>query len=80
MVVIVDVDSPSHVLFFGATVFVNDERADAYHRLERPGIARAMVEEFGVGGHPFLSRNEIARANAGGGLNMVVAHHGYEER
>jgi hypothetical protein len=77
---IVDVESPSHVLFFGLTVFVQDERADAYHRLERPGIARAMVEEFRVGGRPFLSRNEIARANATGGLNMVVVHHGYEER
>src|SRR5579863_4897307 len=79
-VIVVDVKSPSRVLFFAVVVFVSDERADAYHRLERPGIARGIVHEFDAGGRPFLSRDDVARANAAAGLNVVITHHGYAER
>jgi hypothetical protein len=37
-----------------------------------------MAEELASGREPFLSRAEIARANASGGINLVITHHGYE--
>ncbi len=78
--VIADTAAPSRVAFFGTFGFVSDERADAYHRLARPGLSHAMVEEFAAGGRPFLTRDEVGRSNAVRGLNFVFMHHGYEER
>jgi DNA-binding CsgD family transcriptional regulator len=76
--VIADARSPSHIVHFAVQVFVADERADAYHRLASPKLAYRLVEDFEAGLRPYLDRNEIARANAGGRVNLVVTHHGYE--
>ncbi|MEO6990991.1 MAG: hypothetical protein ABI346_10395, partial [Candidatus Baltobacteraceae bacterium] len=78
--VIADARAPSRVRLFGNTVFVTDERADKYHSLESPKIGLSMAEDFNNGISPFLSRQEIANSNAGAGLNLLVTHHGYEER
>jgi DNA-binding CsgD family transcriptional regulator len=75
--VIADARSPSHILHFAVQVFVDDERADMYHRLAQPKLAHRMVEDFEAGRRPYLDRNQIARANAAGRLNIVVTHHGY---
>jgi DNA-binding CsgD family transcriptional regulator len=57
-------------------VFVSDERVDGYHRLASPLVARRILAEWRAGSHPFLPAPEIARANAGGGLNLVITHFG----
>ncbi len=75
--VIADADDTSRVVHFGCIVFVNDEKAARYHRCERPGIAFELLDEWRRDGSAFLSRAEIARANAGAGLNLLVTHHGY---
>ncbi len=77
--VIADASDPSHVVHFGAMVFVTDESADHYHRCVSPKIAYNLLEEWVAGRHPFLSRDEIAKANASTGLNLVVTHHGHQE-
>ncbi len=77
--VIADASHPSHVIHFGVTVFVSDEIADRYHRCMSAKIAYRLLEEWGAGRKPFLTRSEIARANASTGLNLVVAHYGYRE-
>ncbi|MEO7203193.1 MAG: hypothetical protein ABIZ82_11440, partial [Candidatus Tumulicola sp.] len=64
------------IIHFGITVFVGDEQADAYQRCEEPLIAQRMIDAWERGGRPFLSAGEIARANAGAGLNLVVAFYG----
>jgi hypothetical protein len=77
--VIADADDPSRVIHFGCVVFVNDEKAARFHRCERPKIAFQLLDEWHRSGSAFLSQTEIAGANAGAGLNLVVAHHGYVE-
>jgi DNA-binding CsgD family transcriptional regulator len=78
--VIADANSPSRVLLFGTFAFVDDERADRYHGLASPKIGYSMAEELEAGGRPFLRRAEVADANANGGVNLVVLHHGYDTR
>jgi DNA-binding CsgD family transcriptional regulator len=75
--VIAEARVPSRVLHFTFAAFVTDERADGYHRLLKPKIAYSVAEELVAGGRPVLDANEIARANAGTGLNMVVTHYGH---
>ena len=64
------------VVYFVFGVFVSDERAESYHRLESPLIARRMLAEWREGGHPFLGTAGIARGNARNGLNLVITHFG----
>jgi DNA-binding CsgD family transcriptional regulator len=68
---------PSELLFFGFSVFVTDECAARYHKLQHPAIEIRMAEEFDAGGHPFLTLPEISRANAAAGLNLVVTQYGF---
>jgi DNA-binding CsgD family transcriptional regulator len=78
--VITDASSPSRVAHFGTMAFVDDERADRYHDLTSPKIGYSMAEELEAGGHPFLRRADVADANARGGVNLVVLHHGSDPR
>jgi DNA-binding CsgD family transcriptional regulator len=64
------------VIQFGVSVFVTDERADEYHACRTPLIAQHLLSEWQRGKRPFLSATEIARANAGAGLNLVVPWYG----
>jgi len=66
----------NRIVHFGVCVFVSDPCADEYHRAARPLIARRIVREWAQGARPFLAAGEIARANAGGGLNLVISHYG----
>src|ERR1700694_1541158 len=77
--VIADARAPSCVVPFGTAVFVSDESAERYHGCTYPRIGYSIVQGWQAGRHPFLSREEIALANAGGGLNLVITHHGYKE-
>lgn len=76
--VIVEARVPAHVVFFATFAFVADERADRYHDCSLPKIGYKLAEDWDAGRHPFFNRDEIAAANAGSGLNLVVTHHGYE--
>jgi hypothetical protein len=80
MAVLAEASQASPIKYFFTAAFVSNERADRYHRLVRPMIAHAMVEQSHGGTNSFLSRLETAHANAMGALNIVVTHHGYEER
>jgi Bacterial regulatory proteins, luxR family len=71
-----NVDQSFAIVHFSLCLFVSDERADEYHRCGRPLIARHLLAEWNAGGRPFLHVDEIARANAGSGLNLVVTHYG----
>jgi hypothetical protein len=64
------------VAHFAFVVFVSDELADSYHRLEKPLIARRLLLDWRKGLCPFLRLNEIARHNASGGVNLVVPYYG----
>lgn len=77
--VISDASDRSRVVHFAMTVFVNDERADCYHRCAQPGIAYGLLKDWSGGEQPFLTRSQVATANAGAGLNLLVIHHGYLE-
>lgn len=77
--IIADARAPSHVIHFGVVVFVDDDRAAAYHRLAQPKIGYAMACDFARGAAPCLTRDEVARANGDAGLNLVISHHGYKD-
>ncbi len=64
------------IIHFGFNVFVSDETTASYHRCEAPLIARRILGEWARGGKPFFDAKQIARANAGDGLNIVVTHYG----
>lgn len=66
----------STLIGFAVSVFVEDSRAQEYHRCRVPLLSRRMLEEWSAGGRPFLSWDEVARANAGPGLNLVSAYYG----
>jgi DNA-binding CsgD family transcriptional regulator len=62
---------------FGASVFVTD--AFAQHALKgQPFLSRAFLEKWETGERPYLSRDEVAQANAGGGLNLMILHYGWD--
>lgn len=76
--VMAEADDPTDVVLFSTLVAVSDARADRYHELRNPKIGHAMAGELAAGHQPFLSREEVARANASGGINLVITHHGVE--
>jgi DNA-binding CsgD family transcriptional regulator len=67
---------PSTVIHFGCGIFVSDQRADEYHRCRDPFISRRLLAAWIAGERPFLNAEEIARANGGSGLNLVLAYYG----
>jgi len=69
-------DAPSAVVHFFLCIFVSDRRAEQYHQCRQPLIARRLLAEWIAGERPFLHTEEIARANAGSGLNIVAAFYG----
>ena len=61
---------------FGLSVFATD---DFTQRIlaGRPFLSRAFLEEWEAGRRPFLTTKEVASANAGDGVNLVVLHYGW---
>jgi DNA-binding CsgD family transcriptional regulator len=76
MPIAADVKPPFAIVHFGCVVFVSDARADEFHQLRRPFIARGLMADWAAGRNPFLNEEEIALANAGSGVNMVTMHYG----
>lgn len=61
---------------FGMSVFVTE--AFAARALKGlPLLSRAFLEQWEEGDRPYLSKKEVAAANAGAGLNLVVLHLGW---
>ncbi|MEO8797576.1 MAG: hypothetical protein ABI551_06805, partial [Polyangiaceae bacterium] len=61
---------------FGMSVFATDDftrRVLAGH----PFLSRAFLEQWQSGARPFLTRKEVAEANAGDGVNLVILHYGW---
>jgi DNA-binding CsgD family transcriptional regulator len=69
-------EPPFTIVHFGCGIFVGDSRAEEYHQCRRPFISRRLLAEWVAGERPFLNAEEIARANAGAGLNLVLTHYG----
>lgn len=67
---------PASLQAFGMSVFVRDAFAEAYFASPKPGIGGEIVSALLRGEHPLLSDEEIAAANSGDGLNVVVLHFG----
>jgi DNA-binding CsgD family transcriptional regulator len=63
---------------FGIAGFVDDELADAYQRFQRSSISRDLFDRWRDGRSAFLSERDIARANAGPGVNCVVIAAGWK--
>jgi len=59
------------IVGFGAAVFVRAEFADAELANPRPHINARVIESLHAGRPVLLTAGEIARANAGSGLDMV---------
>jgi DNA-binding CsgD family transcriptional regulator len=76
MALAADPKPPFTIVHFGCGIFVSDERADEYHHCRHPLISRGLLAAWLAGERPFLNADEIARANAGSGLNLVLAYYG----
>ncbi len=64
---------------FGISVFVTEAfTARALKGL--PLISHAFLEQWEKGDRPYLSRKEVAKANSGTGLNLLVLHYGWNEK
>jgi DNA-binding CsgD family transcriptional regulator len=74
--VAVDSEQSNAIIHFFFGVCVTDESADEYHECRHPLLARRVLAQWVAGKNPFLRADEIARANAGSGLNFVVPYYG----
>src|SRR5262245_39780366 len=67
---------PDSVQGFGASVFVGEEFVDEFIEARRNYLDAALYERILDGRSPVLSEEQIARANAGDGLSLVVFNYG----
>ncbi|HVM32174.1 MAG TPA: hypothetical protein VMU88_03505 [bacterium] len=63
---------------FGMSVFVTDAFARRVND-EGPFLSRLFLREWAGGNRPYLLKPEVAAANAGEGLNLMVLHYGWRE-
>jgi DNA-binding CsgD family transcriptional regulator len=69
----------TQIIHFGFGVYVSDECAAEYRRCVHPLIAQRMVADWRAGRKQFLTVDELARSNAGDGLNLLVTHYGHRD-
>lgn len=62
----------------GLSVFVTDDFA-ARLIAGQPLLSRAFLEQWESGPRPYLTKKEIAAANAGDGLNLLILHYGWSK-
>jgi hypothetical protein len=67
---------PDSIEGFGASVFVDDGFVDEFMGERRNYLDAAVYERILSGRSPVLSQAELADANAGDGLNIVVLNYG----
>lgn len=61
---------------FGLSVFVPDVFADRYFTDPQPGVTLEFFRGLAAGEPVLLSEPQVARANAGSGINVLVLHFG----
>ena len=61
---------------FGLSVYASQAFTDKI-LAGRPLLSRAFLEEWEAGRRPYLTTKEVADANAGDGLNLLVLHYGW---
>ena len=76
-VVVNDSSASSQVLAFNVVVFVTDDTAARYHRGVCASVGYEMLHAWNASNCAFLTREGVAIANAGAGLNRVVCHQGH---
>lgn len=67
----------SPLLAFGISVMLKAEFMDSLSEDPQPFIASRVLEAWQRGKSPIMTRDEIAEANAGWGVDVFVLHHGY---
>jgi hypothetical protein len=70
---------PACIRGFGASVFVDDGFVDEFLGQERNYLDAALYERILRGSSPVLPPKQIAEANSGEGLNLVVLNFGLRE-
>lgn len=80
--VIEDEEQPTgrRLVGFGISAFVGDEFLREAKSRSSPHLARHALERWARGSSPFLTFEDIRRANSGDGLNCFVMHIGFSER
>jgi hypothetical protein len=66
----------SRIVSFSAIVFVNDEFCSEARSALRPYLSVDLARRYLSHQLPVLNREQVARANAGGGLNVVMCFEG----
>lgn len=73
--------SPSKpLLSFAMSLFVTEDFAQLAKTTLPPPLSRRVFEQWLKGRRVFLNHNEIARHNSTDGLNLLVLHHGWDQR
>jgi hypothetical protein len=67
---------PESIEGFGLSVFLSDAFADELAREPRPYVSARLYERLEAGEPLLLTREELARANTRGGLNVLSLHPG----
>src|SRR4029079_7455052 len=70
---------PDSIQGFGASVFVSDPFVDEFLAARRNYLDAALYERMIDGPSPVLSETQVADANAGEGLNLVVLNYGLRD-
>jgi DNA-binding CsgD family transcriptional regulator len=70
---------PDSIQGFGASVFVNDDFVDEFMAGRRNYLDAALYERILTGPSPVLSEEQIADANSGDGLNLIVLNYGLRD-
>jgi hypothetical protein len=70
---------PDSIQGFGASVFVTDRFVDEFLAARRRYLDAALYERIVDGPPPVLSEAQVAAANAGEGLNLVVLNYGLRD-
>lgn len=70
---------PDSIQGFGASAFVSDQFVDEFLAARRSYLDAALYERMIDGPSPVLSEGQVAEANAGDGLNLVVLNYGLRD-
>jgi hypothetical protein len=70
---------PDSIQGFGASAFVSDQFVDGFLAARRNNLDAALHERMIDGPSPVLSEAQVAEANAGDGLSLVVLNYGLRD-
>ena len=70
---------PDSIQGFGASAFVSDQFVDEFFAARRSYLDAALYERMIDGPSPVLSEAQVAEANSGAGLNLVVLNYGLRD-